>query len=73
MSLFDNLGTGRQQQDPRQMMQQIRRDPVGTLKAAGFTIPAGMRDPQQMVQHLLQTGQVGQGRLQQVLQMMGRR
>jgi hypothetical protein len=69
MGLFDQLG---QQQNPMQMLQQIRQDPVSVLRQAGLNIPANLHDPQQIVQHLMQSGQVPQGRYQQALQMMSR-
>lgn len=69
MSIFNQLG----QQNPMQMMQQLRQDPVGMLQRAGLNVPAGMNDPQQIIQHLMQSGQVSQQRYQQALQMLGRR
>lgn len=76
MSLFDSLGNGKapqhgQQMNPMQAMAQLQNDPVGTLKQAGLSIPDGMNNPQQIVQHLVQSGQLPQGRLQQVMQMAG--
>ena len=76
MSLFDSLGNQPKQQTqqrmtPQQAMQQLRADPAGTLKAAGYNVPAGMSDPQQIVNHLLQSGQVSNPRLQMAQRMMG--
>lgn len=76
MSLFDSLGGGKapqqgQQMNPMQALAQLQNDPVGTLKQAGLNIPAGMNNPQQIVQHLLQSGQVPQSRFTQAMQMMG--
>lgn len=77
MSLFDSLNAGNQQQaQPSQMkaqqaMAQLQADPFGVLGQIGLNIPAGMTNPQQMVQHLMQTGQVPQGRFAQAMQMMG--
>lgn len=74
MSLFNRLsGQPPQQANPQQMLQQLRADPAGMLKQRGFTIPQGMTDPRSMVQHLLQTGQVSNPRMQQAMQMMGKR
>lgn len=70
MSLFDQLG---QQQNPMQMLQQIRQNPAAILQRAGLNIPAGMTDPQQIIQHLMQSGQVSQQRYQQAMQMMRKR
>jgi len=74
MSLFDALGGGRPApMNPMQMIQQLRQNPAAMLKQAGMTIPDGMSNPQQIVQHLVQSGQVSNTRLQSVMQMMGRR
>lgn len=72
MSVFDQLGnsvpkTG--QQNPIQMLSQLKQDPAGILRQAGYTIPAGMNNPQQMVQHLITSGQVGRERLTLAQQM----
>ena len=69
MGLFDKLGG----QNPQQILQQLQQDPVGMLKQKGLTIPQGMTNPQQIVNHLISSGQIPNARLQQVLQMMGRR
>lgn len=76
MGVFDKLGQKPQQSNPMQMLQQLRSNPVGMLKQAGYNIPDGMNSPQQMVNHLIQSGQVPQARYQRVMQMfshMGRR
>ena len=76
MGIFDSLSGQRQQQapqiTPQQAMQQLRSNPAAVLKQAGLSVPDGMSNPQQIVQHLLQSGQVPQARYQQAMQMMGR-
>lgn len=74
MSLFESLGSkgGSAPMNPMQMVQQLRSDPVAVLKQRGLSIPSGMNNPQQIVNHLIQTGQVPQSRLTQIMQMMGR-
>ena len=71
MSLFDRLSG--QQQNPQQILQQLQQDPAGMLKQKGLTIPRGMTNPQQIVSHLISSGQIPNARLQRVLQMMGQR
>lgn len=77
MSIFDSLGAGNQQQGQapnmkaQQAMAQLQADPAGVLGQIGLSVPAGMTDPQQMVQHLMQSGQVPQNRFAQAMQMMG--
>ena len=72
MGVFDNLGQKPQQLNPMQMLQQLRSNPVSMLKQAGYNIPDGMNSPQQMVNYLLQSGQVPPARYQQAMQMLGR-
>ncbi len=74
MSIFDSLGHApRQQMNPMQMMQQLRNNPAAMLKARGLNVPDGMTNPQQIVQHLLNSGQISNSKLQMVMQMMGRK
>lgn len=73
MSLFDSLGNGSPQQGQQitaqQAVAQLRADPAGALGQVGFNVPAGMDNPQQIVQHLMQSGQLPQNRFAQVMQM----
>jgi hypothetical protein len=81
MSNFDNLRNGNnaqqpmqvQQANPMQLLQQMKANPAQMLQQRGFNIPAGMNDPQQMVNYLIQSGQRSQGMLNQVLQRIGMR
>lgn len=81
MSLFERLGgqapAGNNQPNAQPNMQnalqQLRRNPVAELAQHGYTIPQGMTDPHQMVDHLIQSGQVPQNRLTTLLRMMGGR
>ncbi len=61
-----------QQPSMMQMLQQLRANPMLILQQAGFTVPQGMSDPNAIIQHLLQSGQVPQERYNQVLQMAQR-
>ena len=70
MSLFDQLGM---QMNPQQMLQQIKSNPAAVLRQKGLNIPDGMTNPQQIIQHLISSGQVPQSRHMQAMQMMGRR
>lgn len=72
MSIFDTLGQA-PQTNPMQALQQLQQNPAAMLRQKGLNIPDGMTNPQQIVQHLVQSGQVSNGRLQQVMQMVGRR
>jgi len=57
--------------NPMQVVSQIQQNPTVFLQQAGFSIPQGMTNPQQMVQHLLQSGQVSNQQLQAAQQMLG--
>lgn len=75
-TMFDRLGQQAPQQ-PRgksreEALREIKADPVGVLRKHGLSVPAGATDPMQMVNHLIQTGQVGGPKLQMVQQMMNR-
>lgn len=68
MSLFDQLGAAKGDQ-----MQQLRNNPVGMAKQAGYQIPENLSgDPRAMVMHLIQTGQVGGPMLQRIMPMIQR-
>ena len=74
MSLFDSLSSKPQQpMNPMQRLQALKQNPASVLQQAGFNVPQGMNNPQQIIQHLIQSGQVPQNRYTQVLQMLGRR
>lgn len=75
MGLFDSLGN-QQQQNPMQMLSQLKQHPAEMLKQAGYNIPDNLNNPQQIINHLLNSGQVNQGRVnmaQQMARQFGRR
>lgn len=61
MSLFENLG--------QPTVDQLKSDPSGVLQRAGLNVPAGMNNPQQIINYLLQSGQVNNPRLQMAQRM----
>lgn len=68
MSIFESLGnrnhnTGNEV-TPQEAMRQLQSDPHSVLKKSGFNIPEGMNDPHTIVNHLLQSGQVSNTRIQ---------
>lgn len=67
MSLFENLA-----QNPMQLMNQLRANPAALLRQRGLNVPDGMNDPQAIINHLLQTGQISNSRLQMAQMMMRR-
>lgn len=78
MSLFDSLqrtsnaapNAQMRVGNPMQLVQQLQANPAAMLKQRGLNIPDGMTNPQQIIQHLVQSGQVPQNRLTQAMQMM---
>ncbi|MBR0340754.1 MAG: hypothetical protein IJH64_00615 [Oscillospiraceae bacterium] len=53
------------QMNPQQAIAQIKRDPVGMLKQAGYNVPSNIaNDPMAMIQHLVNSGQIPKSRLQ---------
>lgn len=82
MSLFDSFAQAStpqmSQQDMTQKMQQVRQNPIGMLESAGYKVPHNLaNNPQAIVQHLMQTGQIRTPALQRIQPMlnmlMGRR
>ena len=81
MGLFDKLGNMPQQVQQTQITPDMMRQEIGVIKSnpgsylsqRGFNIPDGMADPKEITQYLLRTGQVNGGKLQQIVQMFGRR
>lgn len=59
---------GAPQPNLMQMVQQIRSNPMQFIQRAGFRIPQKMTDPNAIIQHLMQTGQVSQQRYNQAFQ-----
>ena len=51
-----------------QMVNQIKQNPMAVLSQR-FNIPQNMNDPNQIIQHLLNTGQVTQQQVNNAMQM----
>lgn len=69
MSLFDSLGKKNNVPSPQEQLTMLKKNPVSTLKQAGFNVPDDMTDPWQMIQYLLSSGQVSNPRLQMAQRM----
>ena len=50
------------------MLSQLKQDPVAMLSTK-YNVPQGMTDPNEILQHLLTTGQVSQDRVNKIMQM----
>jgi hypothetical protein len=55
--------------NPMQMLQQLRQNPVQMLRQAGLNVPENLNDPNQIIQHLMNSGQISQQRYEQARQM----
>ena len=57
----------------KEQLQQLQRDPLGMAQKAGYQIPQELAgNPQAMVMHLIQTGQVGGPMMQQLAPLLRR-
>ena len=80
MSLFNSLGrvptytaNANGSMNIMQQLSQLRSNPVQVLSKAGYNIPEGIgNNPQAIVQHLLNTNQITQQRLNQSQMMADR-
>ena len=55
--------------NPMQMLQQLQQNPVQMLRQAGLNVPDNLNDPNQIIQHLMNSGQISQQRYEQARQM----
>lgn len=63
------FGGNMPQMNPMQMIQQLQANPIQFLQKAGFNVPANLNDPNAIIQHLMNSGQVSQQRYEQARQM----
>ena len=54
------------------MIRQIAQNPAMVLSRMGLNVPANLNDPNAIIQHLLNSGQVPQQRYNQVMQMVSK-
>ncbi len=55
-----------------QAIQQLQSNPVQFLRNAGLNIPSNLNDPNAIIQHLMNSGQVSQQRYDQARQLAAR-
>ena len=65
---FPMMGGGMPRMNPFQAVQQLRQNPAQMLRQAGLNIPANMNDPNAIIQHLMNSGQVSQEQYEQARQ-----
>lgn len=55
--------------NPMQMLQQLRQNPVQMLRQAGLNVPDNLNDPNAIIQHLMNSGQISQQNYERARQM----
>lgn len=55
--------------NPIQMLTQLKSNPFGLLRQAGFNVPGNVSNPQAIIQYLMNSGQINQNQLTQAQQM----
>lgn len=60
------------QMNPLQLVSQIKANPMQFLQRAGLNVPQNLNDPNAIIQHLMNSGQVSQERYNQARQMAER-
>lgn len=56
--------------NPMQMLQQLQQNPVQFLKRSGYNVPENLNDPNAIIQHLMNSGQISQQRYNQARQIV---
>ena len=54
------MGAAMRGQNPLQFLQRLQQNPAQFLKELGLDIPANMQTPNEIIQHLMNSGQVSQ-------------
>ena len=54
--------------NPQGMLTQLMQNPIGMLQKVGFNVPQNLNNPQDIIQHLMNSGQISQQQLQQAQQ-----
>lgn len=55
--------------NPAKMLQQLRANPLGMLRQYGFNVPENLNDPNAIIQHLMNSGQINQSQYNTARQM----
>lgn len=67
---YSALGNG--QSNPLVMLSQLKQNPIAFLNKAGYKIPQNLNDPNAIIQHLMNSGQVTQAQMNRAQQMAQR-
>ena len=52
-----------------QMLGQLKQNPMALLQRAGMNVPGNITNPQEMIQHLMNSGQISQAQFDNARQM----
>ena len=63
------FGGNMPQMNPMQMLQRLRQNPAQMLRQAGLNVPDNLNDPNQIIQHLMNSKQVTQQQYERARQM----
>lgn len=55
--------------NPMQMLMALKQNPAQLLQQAGLSIPMNLSDPNAIIQHLMNSGQISQQRYEQARRM----
>lgn len=55
--------------NPMQMIQQLQANPIQFLQRAGYNVPSNLNSPNDIIQHLMNSGQVSQDAYNRARQM----
>ena len=58
--------------NPIAMLNQLKSNPLGFLRQKGFNVPDNLNNPNDIIQHLMNTGQINQAQYNQARQMAQR-
>lgn len=58
--------------NPMAILQQLQSNPLGFLRQRGFNVPDNISDPNAIIQHLMNSGQISQNQYEQARQMAQR-
>ena len=56
--------------NPMQMIQQLKANPIQFLQRAGFNVPSNLNSPNDIIQHLMNSGQITQQNYERARQMV---
>jgi len=55
-----------------QLLQQLQRNPIQVLQSRGFNVPQNLNSPNDIIQHLMNSGQISQAQYNNARQMAAR-